>query len=392
MRHWRVGKLAPLALAVVLGLAVTGCGGDGGEAEDTPKAAASGDPLNLSGVCPDPLVIQKDWQPESEHGYLYQLIGEGYEIDTERKKLRGPLVAEGKDTGIDLEIRSGGPAVGFQPVPAVMYTDPSIHLGFVTTDEAVQFSAEQPTKHVLAQLEISPLAILWDKQTYPEFNTIADIGQTDTKVLHTKGLAYMEYLVGSGILRASQLDGSYDGSPAAFVAYGGKAAVQGYATSEPYIYEEQVKAWGKPLEFQLINDTNFPYYATATSIRAGDEEKLKSCLEKVVPIFQQSQIDFVQNPDRAIQIILEAVKEYNTGWQYSQGLAEYSAKKMLELGIVSNGTDNTLGNIEAQRVQRIIEIMTPILEGQRKPVKESLKPEDLFTNDYVDERIGLPAS
>lgn len=384
-------KLAPLAVA--MGLAVTGCSSaGGGEAEDAPEAAASGGANDLSGVCPDPLVIQKDWQPESEHGYLYQLLGEGYTVDTNAKKISGPLVAGGHDTGITLEIRSGGPAVGFQPVPAVMYTDESIHLGFVTTDEAVQFSAEQPTKHVLAQLEISPLAILWDKETYPEFNTIADIGQTDTKVLHSEGLAYMEYLTGSGILRESQLDGSYDGSPAAFVGYGGKAATQGYATSEPYIYEEQVEAWGKPLEFQLINDTNFPYYATTTSIRTGDEEELAPCLERIVPIFQQSQIDFVQNPDRAIQIILEAVKGYNTGWVYTQGLADYSAQKMTELGIVSNGADSTLGNMEEERIQRIIDIMTPILAGQRKPVKENLQPSDLFTNDYVDEGIGLPAS
>jgi hypothetical protein len=41
---------------------------------------------------------------------------------------------------VDIQIRTGGPAVGFQSVPAVMYSDPSIHLGYVATDEAVQFA------------------------------------------------------------------------------------------------------------------------------------------------------------------------------------------------------------------------------------------------------------
>ena len=32
------------------------------------------------------------------------------------------------------------------------------------------------------------------------------------------GTTYMDYLTGSGLLRTDQLDGSYDGTPAAFIA------------------------------------------------------------------------------------------------------------------------------------------------------------------------------
>jgi hypothetical protein len=382
-------KRRMLALVAVLALFGAACGGGDDNGTTPAPAAQSGNPLDLKGVCPDPVVVQKDWQPESEHGFLYNLIGKGYKVDTEKKKVTGPLVAQGKDTGVDIEIRTGGPAVGFQPVPAVMSADSSIHLGYVATDEAVQFSAKQPTTAVFAQMDISPLAIIWDPKQHPEFNTLADIGQTDTQVLYTKGLSYMEFLVGSGILKRSQLNGSYDGSPALFVQSEGKAALQGFATSEPYLYEHEVKQWGKPLKFYLVNDAGYPVYFSSMSVRAGDKDKLAPCLKKLVPILQRSQVDFIAKPGPAIEVILDLVQQYKTGWQYSKGLAEYSAGAMKKLGIVGNGTDNTLGNFEMARVQKVMEIMSSIMAAQKQPIAKDLKPEQIATNEFIDPKISL---
>jgi hypothetical protein len=377
------------ALAVIL---LAACTNDSNDNGTTPAPqAATGDPLNLKGSCPDTVVFQKDWQPESEHGFLYNLLGKGYKVDTNKKKVTGPLVAQGKNTGVNIEIRTGGPAVGFQPVPQVMYSDTSINLGFVATDEAVQFSQKQPTTAVFAQMDISPLAIIWDPATYPQFNIIADIGQSNAKVLYTKGLSYMEFLVGSGILKRSQLDGSYDGSPALFVQSGGKAAFQGFATSEPFLYQHEIKQWGKPLKYALVNDAGFTTYFSSVSIRSGDKAKLAPCLEKLVPILQQSQIDFIANPEPAIGVILDLVQQYKTGWVYDRPLAEYSAKALKQLGMVDNGPDGTLGNFDMARVAKIIEIMTPIMAAQRQQVRKGLKPEDIATNEFINQQTKLPA-
>src|SRR5919106_1808180 len=388
----RKRRLAAVAAALALILLAAACtnDGDGNGAAPAPQAA-SGDATNLKGVCPDPIVFQKDWQPESEHGFLYNLVGKDYKVDTNKKKVTGPLVAQGKNTGVNIEIRTGGPAVGFQPVPQVMYSDTSINLGFVATDEAVQFSQKQPTTAVFAQMDISPLAIIWDPATYPQFNIIADIGQSDAKVLYTKGLSYMEFLVGSGILKRNQLDGSYDGSPALFVQSGGKAAFQGFATSEPFLYEHEIKQWGKPLKYALVNDAGFTTYFSSVSIRSGDKAKLAPCLKKLVPILQQSQIDFIANPEPAIGVILDLVQQYKTGWVYDRPLAEYSAKALKQLGMVDNGPDGTLGNFDMARVAKIVEIMTPIMAAQRQQVRKGLKPEDIATNEFINQQTKLPA-
>ena len=378
-----------LVLVAVLAL-LAACSGDNGGGGTAPAPAApAGDALDLKSVCPNPIVVQKDWQPESEHGFLYNLVGEGYKVDTDKKKVTGPLVAQGRPTGVNIEIRTGGPAVGFEPVPAVMYSDRSIHLGYVATDEAVQFSAKQPTTAVFAQMDISPLAIMWSPDKHPEFNIIADIGQSDTEVLYTKGLSYMEFLVGSGILKRSQLNGSYDGSPALFVQSGGEDALQGFATSEPYLYQHEIKQWGKPLKFQLVNDAGFPVYFSSMSVRADDKAKLAPCLKKLVPILQRSQADFIAKPDHAINVILDLVKQYNTGWQYSKGLAEYSAKALKQEGIVGDGSNGYIGDFDMGRVQKVLQIMGPILAARKQTVKEGLKPEEIATNEFIDTKISL---
>ncbi|HEX2373283.1 MAG TPA: hypothetical protein VHO93_04815 [Actinomycetota bacterium] len=386
-----------LAMIVLLAaaLAAAGCTFGDDEPSTAPqpasKAGAAQGRLDLKGVCPDPIVVQTDWFPETEYGVYYHMLGPNPKVDTKRKLVRGALIAEGQETGVQLEVRSGGPATDFKLVSEQMYTDKSITLGQVNTDEAVRFASNQPTLSVVAPMEISPFMIMWDPNTYPEFNIIADIGQTNAKVLYFKGDTYMEYLIGAGILRKGQIDDSYDGSSTKFVAGKGATTQAGFATSEPYIYATDLPEWRKPLSYALVNDTGYPFYPQALSIRAADKQKLAPCLEKLVPIVQRAQIDFLQNPNQTNKFIIDTVKAYNTFWTYSPGLANYAIGKMRQ-DFVNNGGDRTLGNFEVGRIQRLIDIVTPILVGQRQPTRPGLQPQDLYTNEFVDPSIGVVAS
>jgi hypothetical protein len=310
-------------------------------------------------------------------------------VDKAKKVVTGPLVAGGTDTGVKVEIRSGGPAIGFQTVSAQMYLDKKITLGYVSTDEAVQLSKDQPTTAVVATNEKSPFIIMWDPATYPDVKTIADLGAKNVKVQYFNGATYMEYLLGKGILKKSQIDGNYDGTPTRFVAQRGKIAQQGFATAEPYIYENEVSAWKKPVAFQLVADTGYDIYPQAVAIRSGDKDALAPCLKKLVPILQQAQVDYVKTPATANTLILDLVKQYNNGWVYTQGVADFSVKKQVEVGVVSNGPDSTLGNFDETRVQGVIDILEPIFAGQNKPVKDGLTPADVVTNEFIDPKIGL---
>jgi hypothetical protein len=86
------------------------------------------------------------------------------------------------------------------------------------------------------------------------------------------------------------------------------------------------------------------------------------------------------------------VEEYDTGWTYSADVAEFSVEQQLELGLVGNGDDETLGNFDLDRVQEVIDIVEPIFAVQGTPVADGLTAEDLVTNEFIDPAIGLPAS
>jgi hypothetical protein len=274
-------------------------------------------------------------------------------------------------------------------VSSQLYKDSSITLGYLGTDEQIALSATQPTVAVMAGLQISPQIIEWSPQAHPTWKTIADIGKTGTKVLYFQGASYMDYLIGKGILSKSQVDGSYDGTPTAFVASGGQYAVQGFATAEPYIWSNDVRSWDKPLKYQLIADAGFNFYQQEIGVRKDKLAALTPCLKKLVPIMQQAVVDYITNPASTEKLILQLVTAYNNGWVYTQGTADYAVATMKQLGIVGDAPDGTLGAFTDARVQQLIGILTPIYAKQGKQTLPGLKPSDIVTNQFTDPSISL---
>jgi hypothetical protein len=379
----------PVAAAVALAL-LAGCGADV-PPPSTPLAplASAADPRSLRGSCPDPVVVQSNWFPTADVAVLYQLLGDGYRVDRNHKVVSGRLVAGDVDTGVGLVIRSGGPAIGFQQVPAQLYLDKSITFGMVITDEAIQYSAGQPTTAVVAPLDGDPQILLWDPAKHPEWNSIVDIGQTDSPVVYYQGATYMEYLIGTGILRRRQTDGSYDGTPTRFASERGSVVVQGYATNEPWVYGHEVAVWDRPVQYQLISETNYPQYANTLAIRTDDRARLDGCLRRLVPIVQQAQVDFLVHPAGTLARIVSIVDALHSSFTYTRGNADFAVRQLRDLGLSGNGNNRTLGDFDTGRLQRMIDIVVPIVTAQHRAVRQPLRPADIATNDYIDPAIGV---
>jgi len=370
-------------LALVM---LAGCA-DSSESTDTTAASATG---TLSGVCPDTVVIQTDWNPEAEHGFVYELVGDGYEVDAAGLRVTGPLVASGVDTGVKVQVRAGGPAVGFTSPTSLMYSDPDIFLAFAATYSQVQNSSEFPTVGVVAPWAINPQIVMWDPATYPDVKTIADLKATGAKVRYFGGLAWMDYFIATGVLDEAQADASYDGTPANFVADGGRSAQQGFATSEPYYYENVLADWGKPVAYQMIHDAGWTSYAQTLATKPENIEQYRDCLAQLVPMIQQAQVDFVANPTSTNTLILDLVAQYNNGWLYDEGQAAASVQLALDNKLIANSPDGTLGSFDVARVDEFLAIAVPILEGLGEKVKPGLGSADLVTNEFIDPAIALP--
>ncbi|AYG04987.1 ABC transporter substrate-binding protein [Gryllotalpicola protaetiae] len=395
----RTKKRLVIAAAVLSASAITlvGCSSSpASTASSTGKAApaaASGPAVDLSGVCPATVVAQTDWNPEADHGHLYQMLGPNPTIDADKKSVTGDLYANGKPTGVKLEIRAGGPAIGYSTVSAQMYQDKSITIGYVSTDEAVEFSGSLPTTAVFAENDKSPMIIMWDPAKYPKVSTIKDLGAALDKdggvVRYFSGAAYMDYLTEAGYLPKDTLDGSYDGTPSKFVTAQGKDAQQGFATAEPYIYQNEVQAWGKPVKSQLIADTGWSPYPETMSVRTGDLQTLTPCLEKLVPIMQQADVDYLKNPSATNDLIDKLVQSYNNGWTYDANVGAFAVKQMKALKIATDGSDGYVGDLDDTRVADFLKVATPIFNATGGHVKAGLQPSDLYTNQFLDKKISL---
>lgn len=392
-----LARTTTLIATLLASATLVACGSDDEETTTSTAAAApaaatgatgSAD-VNLADVCPSTIVTQTDWNPESDHSELYELAAPGGDIDTKKKSYTSDLVIGGQKTGVKIEVRAGGPATGFQSPTQQMYVDKDIMLGYVNTDESIQNAKKFPTVSVMAPREHWAQILLFDPATY-DFKTIADIGKTDAKVLYFQGNVYMSYLTGAGILKKDQVDSSYDGKPARFVTSGGKVVQQGFVTAEPWQYENQVKPWMKKVSTLSIEQSGYPNYGETLAVRKGDLEKDSACLKKLVPIIQQAQVDYAKDPATANELIVKLAEEYDTGWVYPKELADYATQKQLDEKIISNGdTADTLGDIDAAKVQKMIDLVVPIYKKRNIPTPDGLKPADLFTNEFIKDGIGL---
>lgn len=391
MRIARKSGYAAAGLVVVSALTLAGCSSSSPE----PAASSPSGDLEIGAVdlaaagCPADIRIQTDWNPESEHGHLYELVGDDYTVDSDEKSVTGPLVTSGEYTGVDVTILSGGPATGFTQPNAQMYNDPSIFLAYVGTDEAIAHSGDLPTVGVFAPLQKDPQMLMWDPETYPDVEGIADLGAEGVTIRVFPGGTYIDAFVGQGILSADQIDSTYDGAPAVFVSEGGAIAQQGFASAEPYIYENEVEQWGKPVAYQLINDAGYPKYAAVLSVIPENIDTYSECLTALVPVLQQATVDFFADPQSTIDLVLELVEAYDTGWVYSQGVADFSVETMLNDGIAGNDANGEMGAVDPERMTELFDLVTPIYTEQSLPVKEGVTVDDIWTDQFLDSSISF---
>jgi hypothetical protein len=373
-----------IAAALLLTAACSSGGGDTVSGA-RPSASASG-AASLAGVCPATVTIQSNWWAQAEDGAIYRLLGGDLQVDKQHKRVTGSLVADGVDTGVRLQIRSGGPANGFVPAASVLYTDQSVLLATADTDQIAQLASTRPVKAVVAPMERSPVVLMFDPAQH-SFATIADIGKTNTRVLYFQGAAYMEYLLGSGQLKRSQVDPGYAGTPDRWVAARGSIVQQGFVTNEPYAYQHELPAWDKKVAWLLVADAGYPVYPETLAVRSDKETANAACLKRLVPMIQRSAVGYLADPSATNALIVTLTRDYNA-YPYSAQRAAYAATVMKDNGIVGNGPDQTLGNFDMTRVTTLLDIVRPVFAKDRQPLPAGLSAGDIVTNAYIDPRVG----
>ncbi|MEY3358142.1 MAG: hypothetical protein RIR87_1201 [Actinomycetota bacterium] len=354
------------------------------ESDAITETSTVGNPLDLADVCASPVVVQTDWYPQAEHGGVYELLGDDYTVDAQNGSTTGSLVLQGTDTGVDLEIRAGGPFIE-SPVVTELFLDDAITFGFVGSDVALSRYGEAPTLAVFNALVINPQVILWNASKHPAVSTIAEIAKEVSAVSVFGDRPYMRYLVSQGVVASDKVDTNYKGS---LMLATDDIAHQGFATSEPFRYAN-LESGAIDTAYQLVHDAGWTSYPQNLAINKLRLEALRPCLAKLVPMMQQAQIDFVTSPERTVATILDVVTQLDTTWSQSAELANYAVATMKQLGIVGNGDTPTFGDFESPRLDDFITRAVPILREQGLAIPE-LAARDIATNEFLNPDISLP--
>lgn len=379
------------SLAITLVVVLAACGNTpssettvSSPTDTTDETTPIVDTNDLSETCVSPVVVQTDWYPQAEHGGIYELLGSDYTVDAQRGATTGSLVFQGTDTGVDLEIRAGGPFIE-SPVVTELFLDDAIMFGYVGSDVALSRYGEAPTLAVFNALTINPQVILWNASKHPGIATIAEIANEVPAVSVFGDRPYMRYLVSEGVVPNEKVDTNYKGS---LMLATDDIAHQGFATSEPFRYAN-LESGSIETAYQLVHDAGWTSYPQNLAINKLRLETLRPCLAKLVPMMQQAQIDFVASPDRTVATILDVVEQFDTTWSQSAELANYAIATMKELGIVGNGDTTTFGDFESPRLDDFIVRATPILREQGLTIPD-LTATDIATNEFLNPDITLP--
>ena len=370
-----ISRTVRITVIALLATMIAGCS----NAEPTSQRAGA-----LAEVCSPTVAIQTDWYPQAEHGGIYELLGSDYVVDASAGTTTGPLIVDGVDSGVDLQIRAGGPFIE-SPVVTEMFLDDTIMFGYVGTDVAISRYAEAPTLAVFNALTINPQIILWNADKHPQVSTIAEVAQEVSAVSVFGDRPYMRYLVAQGVVPPEKVDTNYKGN---LLLATDDIAHQGFATSEPYRYRT-LESGAITSAYQLVHDAGWTSYPQNLAINKLRLEELRPCLAALVPILQQAQIDFVNNPERTIATIIDVVTQLNTAWSQTPELARYAVDTMQQLGLVGNGTTATFGDFESPRIDDFIALATPILREQGLTIPE-IQASDLATNEFLDTAITQP--
>ncbi|MDJ0416133.1 hypothetical protein QNA29_17130 [Rhodococcus opacus] len=121
-------------------------------------------------------------------------------------------------------------------------------------------------------------------------------------------------------------------------------------------------------------------------------ESLTPCLQKLVPIIQQSTADYVTTPESTNEAIVDVVSQDSSFSPYTEGEAEFSATLLKDEGLIANEADGSVGSVgtyDMARVQGTVDELKPILVAGGAAIPDSLTAEQIYTNRFTDPAIGI---
>ena len=332
----------------------------------------------LVDVCPGRIVIQTSGLPGPDVGPLYELVSGDWEVDAAAGTIAAPLVRpDGTTEDVILEIRSGGPAVGFLTPLTLLAADSSILLAQSSIAVALRDAGSAPSVGVVTLTDRSRDVVIVDPATYPAADSIEAVRDAGIEVRHVTDAPFIAYLAGVGALDPAQLVGGFGGEPAAFVQSGGAIAQQGDALVEPVLIPS-LPQWARPVAAIEAASAGWDDHDDALVARPDTVRDERECLGRLVPIIQRAVVAYADSPEATNVAMANARASFTPLPRLNAELMDAGVAAGVEAGIFGPGSDPVVGDFDIERLDPFLAELAEIL------AVEPIAIDDLVTNEFID--------
>lgn len=333
----------------------------------------------LAEVCPATIAIQTAVQPGVAIGALYGLLGPEPAIDPTAQVVSAPLVrSDGTVEGVTLELRSGGPAVGFVNPIEIMRNDASVTLAHASLPTALVERSSLTTTAVLSLTARSHDAVVYDPASYPAVTDWDGLRSAEVEIRHVTGAPFVAYLEAQGVVTAGQLTPGFGGSPAGFVAADGAIAQQGDLIVDPVLFPTLAQ-WGRPVATLAAADAGWASLDDLLLVDADDERISDACLGRLVPVMQSAVPAYLDRPTETNELLVQVRKAFNPLDRLTVDLLDAGVASGIELGGFGPGT---VGGFDAEALGPFLPELAGVLGIG--PVNV----DDVVTTRFIDPTIA----
>jgi len=335
----------------------------------------------LAEVCPATVVIQTTGEPGVPLGPLYLLAGPDAVV--EEGAVSGPFTrADGTVDDITLVVRSGGPATGFQDAVSVAAADDTITFVHTSISAMLRRHSETAMVAVAVLTDRSHVAVLVDPVTYPGVAGLDDVAAAGIEIRHFTDAPAFEFLGSTGTLSPGQLVDGFDGGPATFVAAEGTIAQQGDLLVDPALFAS-LPQWSRPVTAISLGDAGWDDHDDVLAVPASALEDRSECLARVVPLVQQAIGSYADDPAATNVLLAQARTASDPLSRVTAELLDVGAEEAVALGVIGEGVDGTVGDVDADRLGPFLPELAAALGVDEVPIDE------LIDDSFIDPAVGL---
>jgi hypothetical protein len=294
----------------------------------------------LSGLCPDPLVVQLDGPFD-----MWSLPWTAME-SIDGTAINGSYSAlmvhpiDRTPTGIRLELRHALPAD--RTVAQVLRDDRTVHLGTVSTDRGIGDRAVAPLAYLAAPWLHDDRIVWWNTTAAnaPGSNDVLSLAELTldpaVTVTGTINDPVIAYLVGSSLVGRKQLT-----DQPGTIQFG-----QFLADPTGWLAGTGARRW------QFLTETGWSPYPHAAATNPSLVAPLKACFEALVPILQQAVVEVAKEPERMVANLVEIATR--SGQALSPELIMSNLRAAIDNGLLNNVDGETVAEVTPARIEQAL--------------------------------------